>query len=690
MARAQNKPSANPQERATVRAPDASLPAVLGSLASATRLKQAPESADAGLEVIEESLKAALQDLDDLELALPSRLGIESLVPELPATISLAPLADKPQAEERRDVYRVVRKLGVGGMATVYEAVKEGVDGFRKRIALKRIHDHLAQDSRIIELLVDEARLASMIDHPNVCQVFDFGVDASGHFMALEYLDGFTLRDVFGALQADPQRVREPLHARVVARIIAGLAEGLHAAHELTDEEGQPLDVVHRDVTPHNLFVLRSGNVKVADFGVARARNQLHHTATGALKGKLAYSSPEQLHRSQFDRQTDVFGLGVVFWEMLTGQRLFDAESESATILRICNEQAPDVRTRQNGVAPSIAAIVRKALAIDPAQRFKTTREMSSAIERALSVQGDSVPVTDVSEWLFELMGSPMEASRPELARLLEPTRSGSAIELEHFNAPPQKSKRRLPPIPDGVPPLPPLKPPPSAKQKAAALVDAPTPSPVAAVDPRLVTTVLSKVTTASDAEKTVAPTRSLGWIAGAALALALLCGGGWLALKKPAPEAKPVVVAPAAPAAPAPVTPVVAAAPAAAATTVVAPSAPPEAVAEEAPPAAPAAKAASVARAAKPSVVEPAPAEPAPSAAPSFGTLLVSVSGGEADVLVDGRNFGPAPQRIALPVGQHTVAIAVAGRGMPSATAVQIDAGASSFVTLTVPAARN
>lgn len=703
MPRAQNHP-APASDAPTAHGTAGDLPASLGAKGSATRLKQAAEDTSAGRRAIASSLRSTLQGEDEVEPEVPSRLSFASLIPELTRTTSFTPLADRLEPEDRRDVYRVQGKLGTGGMATVYEAVKEGADGFRKRVALKRIHDHMAEDDRVIELLADEARLASLINHPNVCQVLDFGVDSSGYFMALEYLDGFTLRDVFGVLEPQPQRLKEPRYQRIVARIIAGLAEGLHAAHELCDEKGHSLEVVHRDVSPHNLFVLRSGSVKVADFGVARARNQSHHTATGVLKGKLAYSSPEQLHRGQLDRQTDVFALGVVMWEMLTGQRLFYAESESAIIVKICSEPAPDVRARQTGVAPSIAAIVRRALAIDPAQRFKTAREMSSAIERALGVQGDSVPVNDVSEWLFELMGAPREPQRPELDRLFAETASADPRRSATSGA--QKVARRVPTgledtIPHSAAPVEhvvsasprlamvaPTEPSLLAAMRAdaapgsAPLVETPPAdaAPATSASPRLATTVASVAKTAAQPSG-----RSLGVIAGAALLLALLCGGAWLALKPSSSPGSATALAPAPPvqaapppkaAAPAPPTPVVAAPIAPAPTSPAGP--------EVASPAKLKARTAPVVAAPKPSS---APAEPATH---QFGTVLVTANGGPADVIVDGRNFGPAPQRVTLPVGVHTVALSIVGRGTSSATPVQVDAGASSFITLSVPAARD
>jgi eukaryotic-like serine/threonine-protein kinase len=623
----QSRSSRAAHEAPTAPGSEGAFPAV-----SNTRLKQATENTAAGRESIARSLKAVLAERGDQGEELPQQLTLESLLPEPTRSRHLEPLADRLEPEEPRGVYRVVRKLGVGGMATVYEAVKEGADGFRKRVALKRIHDHLAEDARIVELLADEARLASSINHPSVCQVLDFGVDSSGYFMALEYLDGFTLREVFEVLSQRPALAKEPRHQRVVSRIVAGLAEGLHAAHELTDEDGAPLDVVHRDVSPHNLFVLRSGSVKVTDFGVARAKNQLHHTATGMLKGKLAYSSPEQLHRAPVDRQTDVFALGVVLWELLTAQRLFDAGSESAIIARICREQAPDVRARQPGVVASLAAVARRALSLEPAKRFKTAREMASALERSLPVQGDSVPSTEVSDWLSALMGDAQELRRSAAY----PLRASGSDDDE----------------PDS---------------DTATTLPVPKPAPTPPAVPRALAT--SPAAATSRARLLAAGVAVL-----ASLGLAVVAGRAWRARPLAPPTTAPAVAAQRAPSSPERARPAL------------------PVVGEPAPVPPAASVAASPPKVAKVSPGKP----PAPVAAEavqlerSFGDVLVTAMGAPADVLVDGRNFGPAPQRVTLPPGVHTVALSIPGRGVSSATPVQVDAGRSSLITLTVPATRN
>ncbi|RYZ09067.1 MAG: serine/threonine protein kinase [Myxococcales bacterium] len=354
-----------------------------------------------------------------------SKRSPHELTPSLPSVPRLPPpmlevLGASKSSSQQSAIgsgnYRLGRQLGVGGMATVYEAVKLGAEGFRKRVAIKRIHPHLG-DVGFVELLADEARLASSIQHPNVCQVLDFVSDEGGTFIAMELLDGRTLRQVLMALQADPTLAASPRHQLFIARVLVGLAEGLHAAHELTDEQGTILEVVHRDVSPHNLFVLKSGGVKVTDFGIARARNQLHHTATGTMKGKLAYAAPEQISGQRVDRRADVYGLGIVLWELLTGERLFHRSSEAATIAAVCAGTVPDPRVHQPVVLPGLAEIAKKALQLEPSRRFESARALSRALDRVLVSTGDSISHGEVAEWLA---GVPVDiepgASRHEAA----------------------------------------------------------------------------------------------------------------------------------------------------------------------------------------------------------------------------------------------------------------------------------
>ena len=215
--------------------------------------------------------------------------------------------------------YSLICRLASGGMANLYLAQLSGKEGFEKLVAIKRIHEHLSEEQDFIRMFIDEARLVSRISHPNVAQVIELDRFEESHFIAMEYVDG-------EGLHALLRRTKPKLP--LVARIIAHTAAGLHAAHELQDQKGNPMGVVHRDVSPQNILISYLGAVKVVDFGVARARGNLHETNIGTVKGKLAYMSPEQVQSGPVDRRSDVFALGIVLYEATTFRRLFKGESE--------------------------------------------------------------------------------------------------------------------------------------------------------------------------------------------------------------------------------------------------------------------------------------------------------------------------------------------------------------------------
>ncbi|MBC7171019.1 MAG: serine/threonine protein kinase, partial [Polyangiaceae bacterium] len=236
--------------------------------------------------------------------------------------------------------YRICLEVASGGMATVYLGRSPARVGRDRFVALKVAHPHLARDTTFLDMFTDEARLASRIHHPNVCRVLDFDGAAREPYLAMEFLSGENLASVFGryaqltravengeALTLDLER-----HAALTARVMADACAGLHAAHELRDDDGEPLHVVHRDVSPENIFLTYDGVVKIVDFGVARTARQHHRTSTGFVKGKLAYLQPEALKGSKLDRRADVWGIGVTLWELLTGKRLFRRDGDLETL----------------------------------------------------------------------------------------------------------------------------------------------------------------------------------------------------------------------------------------------------------------------------------------------------------------------------------------------------------------------
>jgi serine/threonine-protein kinase len=303
---------------------------------------------------------------------------------------------------QRLGRYRLVREIASGGMATVNLAVTEGLD---KLVALKIIHPHLAQEESFVRMFLDEARLSSAISHRNVCNVFDFGETDGRFYIAMDYLSGQSLRDVLRRLRKTDLQLEPRKLAVYVAYMIAEACEGLHAAHELHNSDGKPLNVVHRDVSPHNLFVTYDGNVSVVDFGIARASDRIQSTATGVLKGKFSYMAPEQMRQLEIDRRADIWALGVVLWESLTLQRLFVRSSQADTVMSVMMDRVRPPSELRPDLPRELDAIVLKAIARNPAQRYATAREMGRELMkfcRESGVMVGPIEIEHLMEKLFE------------------------------------------------------------------------------------------------------------------------------------------------------------------------------------------------------------------------------------------------------------------------------------------------
>jgi serine/threonine-protein kinase len=275
-------------------------------------------------------------------------------------------------------------EIGVGGMASVHLARKDGPGGFRKWVAIKRIHPHLVEEEAIVRMFLDEARIAARISHPNVATVFDLGKHEDAYWIAMEYLHGEPLREVMR--RTEETGTKTP--PEIACRVIADAALGLHAAHQLLGDRGEALHLVHRDVTPHNLFVTYDGTTKVVDFGIAKFSPRMSSTRAGTLKGKLAYMSPEQVSGRAVDRRTDVFALGVVLWELTTGRRLFRMESDLDTLKRVqeCSIVRPSALVE--GYPMDLEGVVMKALAKNREDRFETAGELSRTLQSLLMRRG--------------------------------------------------------------------------------------------------------------------------------------------------------------------------------------------------------------------------------------------------------------------------------------------------------------
>ncbi|MBW2455075.1 MAG: protein kinase [Deltaproteobacteria bacterium] len=275
--------------------------------------------------------------------------------------------------------YETIAPIATGGMATVYLGKAVGAGGFERRVAIKVMHPHIADDPEFLTMFLDEARLAARIHHPNVVGTIDVQKTEESMFLVMEYIEGCSLRDILRPLR----KVKARMPIGNALRILIDALAGLHAAHELTAKDGSPLDLVHRDVSPHNILVGADGISKITDFGVARASARLTSTRGGQLKGKIAYMPPEQGRGDAVDRRADVYAAGVVLWEALVGRRLFRAEHDGALVAMVLAGATIPPREVVAFVPEEIDAVCMKALAGSPTDRFASAAEFADALEEA-------------------------------------------------------------------------------------------------------------------------------------------------------------------------------------------------------------------------------------------------------------------------------------------------------------------
>jgi serine/threonine-protein kinase len=310
----------------------------------------------------------------------------------LPAVTSAG--ASAPRDRALGD-YHLLAKLATGGMAEIFLARKTGSAerSFDEVVVVKRILPHLADDEHFVTMFRDEANLASLLVHPNVCRVHKLGQAHGVWFIVMEYLHGVALSRMLSRLS----KQRQFLDVRAVAGLIIQACAGLHHAHEAKSADGLPLGVVHRDVSPPNILITTAGEVKLLDFGIAKARGASSKTRTGTVKGKNAYMSPEQILGKPLDRRSDVFALGAVMYELLAVKRLFHRESDFLTFKAITEEALPDIRDRRPDLPPAMVAVLTRALAREPNGRFATCAEMAEAVRAAVAPMGGAANPQELS-----------------------------------------------------------------------------------------------------------------------------------------------------------------------------------------------------------------------------------------------------------------------------------------------------
>jgi serine/threonine-protein kinase len=316
---------------------------------------------------------------------------------------------------ESQQRYRVVEKLESGGMAEVFRAESEGLQGFRKQVAIKRVLPHLSSKKKFISMFLDEARLSAHLSHSNCVQVFDIGVGDNAFFIVMEFVDGANLKSVIDVLKKSGRDF--PVEAAVY--ISLEICKGLAYAHELTSPEGEPLNIVHRDMSPPNVLITKHGEVKIVDFGLAKANSQLEKSEPGIIKGKFSYLSPEAAMGQEVDVRTDVFAVGIILWELLAGQRLFLGDTDFQTVKRVQAAQVPPISSINKRVPPELQRIIVRALARDPAQRYSTARALGQDLSKFLFKFGVAVSTFDISTLVHGAMRE-RQRSRPPPASIID------------------------------------------------------------------------------------------------------------------------------------------------------------------------------------------------------------------------------------------------------------------------------
>jgi len=313
-------------------------------------------------------------------------------------------LSEALRAELLAGKYRLLAGLGRGGMADVFLGSASGPAGVNKLVVIKRLRDGHGDDPTLISMFLDEARLAARLNHPNIVHTYEVHEVGHEYIIVMEYLEGQTLRAVIKAMQDREQTCDPALAAHLMIEVL----DGLHYVHEITDYDGSPLGIVHRDISPQNLFVTYEGQVKVLDFGIAKGTLNATETQDGVLKGKFAYMAPEQASAEPIDRRADIFAAGVVLWELLTGRRLFRGET-ATTLLQVVGAPIALPSSLVATVPAELDAIVLKALERSADARFGSALEMSSALSDFLERSRHLVRNQDVARTMQQLFGEERE-----------------------------------------------------------------------------------------------------------------------------------------------------------------------------------------------------------------------------------------------------------------------------------------
>jgi serine/threonine-protein kinase len=297
------------------------------------------------------------------------------------AAPSAAPVREASWRDDRFGPYQLVDRVAIGGMAEVFKAKRAGVEGFEKIVAVKRILPHLSENKEFLDMFVDEAKMVAGLAHPNIVQIFDLGRIEKSYYIAMEYVHGRDLRTIMR--RARDKGLRMPLDLSL--RVVGQVCGALEYAHRKKDDKGRPMQIVHRDVSPQNILISFEGDVKLVDFGIAKAATKASNTDRGALRGKLLYMSPEQAWGRPIDRRSDVFSLGIVLYEMVTETKPFVGAGTEVSILELVRQcvitPAREINPR---VPEALDRVIMKALAREPDERYQDAGQMQRGLERFL------------------------------------------------------------------------------------------------------------------------------------------------------------------------------------------------------------------------------------------------------------------------------------------------------------------
>ncbi|AKU96195.1 Serine/threonine protein kinase [Labilithrix luteola] len=339
----------------------------------------------------------------------------------------------------RIDRYILGPEIAVGGMASVHLARMLGKGGFGKTVAMKRLHAQYGRAPEFVTLFQDEARVTSGLTHPNVVMTLDVLEDDDELYLVMEYVHGAALSQILR-----PRQGQAPPPLRIAVGIVAAMLDGLHAAHEATDENGVPLDIIHRDVSPQNVLVTFQGVAKIADFGIAKAAGRVHSTDDGSLKGKAGYMAPEQLLGLEVTTRTDLYASGIVLWETLTGKRLIDFKSMAENLRAVLELEVEPPSSLRAEVPDTLDQVVMRAVQRDPSERFSSAKEMALALRKA----SDAAHAAEIGDWLCAERHELLEMRELALSELQRAMGSAGDIPAGFESAP--SLRVSVPHIPTG------------------------------------------------------------------------------------------------------------------------------------------------------------------------------------------------------------------------------------------------